>query len=205
MTARALRVATAAAASLSVLAAGGALAAPKPVCNLVKDEKGDAAIVSSQPALDIVTGDIATNAKNITAVIRLDGTPSGANAEAAGGTRYSFLFSPQGAENPQYLSALVPFVGEPTFRTGQAVTDDAGTTTYTNDTDQVEGVIKDDEVTITAPLSAFASRASMKSGTKLSGLQVETFALVGVFLVPVDDAAGKSYVVGTRSCVTPGA
>lgn len=203
MSARALRLVLAGSLALGLVAAGGANAAPKAVCDLVKDEKGDAEILSSQPALDVVTGDIASNAKTITAVMRLDGKPSGGNPQAAGGTRYYFSFNVPGADSPQYLSALVPFVGEPTFRTGQIVSD--GTRrTFTNDAEPVTGSIKDKVLTIHAPVSAFAERAKIKPGTKLSGLTAETFALVGVFLISVDDAGGKTYVAGTRSCVTPG-
>lgn len=186
--------------------AGTAVAAPAkpaPVCNLVKDGKGDAEIVSSQKSLDIVSGDLAADAKTITAVMRLDGTPSGANPEAVGGTRYYFSFTVPGTPDAQYLSAIVPFVGEPSFRSGQIVTD--GTrSTYTNDTESVEGSIKGSVLTITAPVSAFSERAKIKPGTKLSGLTAATFAVVGVLLVPVDDASGKTYTVGTPSCVKPG-
>ncbi len=192
----------------AVALAGGAVAAPakpkaKPVCNLVKDGTGDAEIVSRQAALDIVSGDIASDAKKITAVMRLDGTPSGGNPQAAGGTRYYFSFSVPGAEHAQYLSALVPFAGQPSFRTGQIVAD--GTRrTFTNDSEPVTGSIKGKQLTITAPVSAFAERGRIKPGTKLSGLTAETFALVGVFLISVDDASGKTYVSGTPSCVKPG-
>ena len=190
----------------ALLAAGAATAAPKaaPVCNLVKDAKGDASIVGDQPALDVVTGDLASNAKSITAVMRLDGAPAGANPEAAGGTRYYFSFSLPGLADAQYLGALVPFVGEPSFVTGQIV-DDGTRRTFTNDTEPVTGSIKGNVLTITAPLSAFAERGKLTPGTKISGLTAETFAVVGVLLVAVDDASGKSYVAGTPSCVKPGA
>lgn len=202
MSPRALRAAVAGSLALAVAAAGGAVAAPpKPNCNLVKDAKGDAEIVSSQPGMDIVSGDIATGAKNLSAVIRLDGAPSGGNPQAAGGSRYYFLFSVPGTDDLQYVSAVVPFVGAPTFRTGQAVTSSTGTTTYTNDPETVTGEIKGNEISISAPLSAFASRAKIKPGTKLGALTVETFALVGVLLVSVDEAVGKSYVAGAHSCI----
>lgn len=198
-----LRTLFAASVAGTVVLAGGAVAAPpKPNCNLVKDASGDAEIVTSQPGMDIVSGDIATGAKNLTAVLRMDGAPSGGNPQAAGGSRYYFAFSVPGATNPQYVSAIVPLVGAPSFRSGEVVTSSTGTSTYTNDpAGDVTGEIKGKEITINAPLSAFASRAKIKPGTKISGLTIETFALVGVFLVPVDDAAGKNYVAGSRSCI----
>lgn len=202
-----LRTVLAASMAGAVALAGGAVAAPakaKPVCNLVKDGKGDAKILSAQPALDIVSGDLASDGKSITAVMRLDGTPGGANPEAAGGTRYYFSFSLPKVADAQYLAALVPFAGTPSFTTGQIVAD--GTRrTFTNDAAPASGSIKGNELTITAPIDAFEQRGTLKPGTKLSALTAETFAVVGLLLVSVDDAAGKSYVAGTPSCVKPGA
>jgi hypothetical protein len=200
---RLLRPALLAGLAGSLVAAGGALAAPAPACKIVKDAQGDASILSDQASLDIVTGDLASDGKNITAVMRLAGPPGGANPEAAGGTRYYFSFSVPRVTDAQYLSALVPFVGEPTFRTGQIVAD--GTRrTFTNDPAPVKGSIKGNDLTISAPVSAFADRAKIASGTKLSSLTAETFAVVGILLVGVDEASGKAYTVGTPSCVKPG-
>jgi hypothetical protein len=200
------RTVLAASMAAAVALAGGAVAAPAkaaPVCNLVKDGKGDAEIVSAQPSLDIVTGDLASDGKSISAVMRLDGPPGGANPQAAGGTRYYFSFSLPKVADAQYLAAFVPFAGEPTFTTGQIVAD--GTRrTFTNDAGgEVKGKIAGNEITITAPVDAFEERGAITRGTKLTSLTAETFAVVGLLLVGVDEAAGKSYVAGTPSCVKP--
>lgn len=190
----------------SVVAGGGATAATKaaPVCNLVTDDKGDAEIVTAQPALDILSGDLASDGKNVTAVVRLDGQPAGGNPQAAGGTRYYFEFTAPGSDNPQYLYAAVSVAGAATYRTGE-VTSNGASRSFSSDpvSEAVTGSIKGNVLTMTAPLSAF-TRVKLAPGTKISGLNVETFAVAGVLLLPVDDAAGKAYVAGTPSCVKPG-
>lgn len=204
MSARVLRTAVTASLALSLAGAGGALAGPKTSCDLIKDDTGDAAIVSDQASLDIVTADLASDDKNITAVLRLDGAPSGANPEAVGGTRYYLSFNSPGVAEAQYLAAFVPFAGDPTFRTGQ-ITDNGTSRSFSTDPDPATGKIEENVVTITAPLSAFSERAKVAPGTKLAAPTAETFAVVGVFLVSVDDATGKSYTAGNPSCVKPGA
>lgn len=202
----ALRTAAAFGLVTALAAAGVANAAPKakPSCNLVTDDKGDAAIVSGQPSLDIISGDIATNAKSLTVSIRLDGQPAGGNPEAAGGTRYYFEFTAPGSDNPQYLYAAVPFVGDPTFRTGEVTTTSTNRSFSSDPVDPgVVGSIKGNVLTMSAPVSAF-SRVKVKPGAKLGGLTVETFGVAGVLLISVDDATGKAYVAGTPSCLTPG-
>ncbi|HVE74559.1 MAG TPA: hypothetical protein VNA30_05645 [Mycobacteriales bacterium] len=205
------------AAAAAVLLAGSATAAPKkkpapkpkpvaPVCNLINDEKGDAKFegqVTAHPSFDIITGDLATDGKNVTGVLRMDGNPAGGNPEAIGSSRYYLKFSVPGAEKEQYLGAIVPFTGAASFRTGQVTPNSDGTITYTNDTEPVTGSIKANIITISAPLAAFSARAVIKPGQKL-GLSAETFSLVGVLLVGADDAAGKAYIAGNPSCVKPG-
>ena len=200
-----LRPVLAATLAVGLAVAGSAVAAPKaaPVCKLVKDSKGDAAILRDQPSLDIVSADLASDAKSVTAVLRLDGAPSGANPEAAGGTRYYMEFNLPGSPKAQYLAAFVPFAGSPTFRTGEITTEEARRS-FSTDPEPAKGAIRGNEVTITAPVSTFAARGKVAPGTKLTGLTAETFAVVGVLLVSVDDATGKSYTAGTPSCVKPG-
>jgi hypothetical protein len=197
-------LAVAACAALAA-ATGVATAAPKPVCNVVTDPKGDAAIVTQQDGLDVVSGDIASNAKTITAVIRLGGAPGGGNPQAIGGTRYYFEFTPTGATRAQYLYASVPFLGEPTFHTGE-ITVETGRSSFSTDPTPVTGSIKGNLITISAPMAAF-SRASLKPKKKLGTLTVETFALASAggrgLLIAVDEALGKTYVAGTPSCLKP--
>jgi hypothetical protein len=69
-----LRPALVVALCVSVVAGGAAVAAPKkvkPVCNIVTDAKGDGQLVATPNAkpLDIVSADIATGPKTVTAIL----------------------------------------------------------------------------------------------------------------------------------------
>src|SRR3712207_5332501 len=69
----------------------------KPVCNLIKDAKGDATGTGSpaagpnDPNLDILTADVATNASTLTAVFRLSAFGSAEDSSPLGRT-YTFSF-----------------------------------------------------------------------------------------------------------------
>lgn len=204
-----LRTAFALTAAGTLVFAGAAAAAPAkkaaPVCNQVTDGKDDAEIVTSQPGMDIVSGDISSDAKQLTTVIRLAAAPNTANPEAVGASRYYFEFLAPGAENVQYLQASIAFgTGAATFRSGEIVPSANGST-FTNDplNEGVTGKVEGDVITITAKLSALP-RIKPAVGTKIKGLTVETYALAGVLLLPVDDAVGtKTYTAGAPTCVKP--
>jgi hypothetical protein len=202
--------------ALSVCAAvaaatGIASAAPKakPVCNLITDDKDDAGVVTAQPSMDILSADVASDKKNITAVFRLAGAPTAANPQAPGGTDYYFSFTTSDVADPQFLHMSLPPVGAPTFATGQT-TSVGGQNTSTDDADAATGSIVGNVVTITAPTSAFGGRINLKPGHKLTGLTADVYAQVGVpgvggLLENADTASGpKPYVAGTASCVPVG-
>ena len=194
----------------ALLAAGAATAAPakaKPVCDLIKDAAGDGAVVTASADLDILSGDLASDGKKITAVLRLAGDPSAANPQALGGKNYYVSFTAGG--QPQFLAAeFAPVLGA-TYSTGFEE-DVNGVGNKTSDTEPATGKVDGNVITITAPLSAFGGRASLKPGKKLSGLTAEVFALVGTgatggLLALADDATGSGYTAGAASCVKPGA
>lgn len=190
-------------------ATGVAAAAPKakPVCNVVTDEKGDGSIVTASDDIDIVSADIASNAKTVSAVIRLAGNPSATNPQAPGGKNYYFSFFAPGSEQSQFLAASFDPVAGATYETGFEE-DVNGVGNKTSDTEKVTGSVKGNEITITAPISAFSARASLKPGKKLTGLTVEVFALLGTgttggLLALADDATGTTYTTASASCVKP--
>jgi hypothetical protein len=204
-----LRTALALGISASVLAGGAALAAPaKPVCNLLSDAKGDAYPTTAMPAgpsddtLDIVTADVATNKKTITAVIRLTKVAEQSDTSPTG-YHMVFNFTAPGATNPLYLQY---FSGndalEASFDYGY---DDAvnGLTSLGN-ADGVVDLAKN-EIRISAPLSGFADQASIKPGQKLGDLAVQATRDL-LILLPYADIAdgGAAYTVGAPSCVVPG-
>lgn len=178
-------------------------ASAAPVCELVKDPAGDSVVLTDQPGMDIVSGDIATTAKSITAVIRLAGPPNTINPEAVGGTRYYFEFVAPGSGNPQFLRANLAFgTGALTFATGEKTPTATGSS-FSNDpaNPDITGKIDGKTLTITAPLSALL-RVQPTPGKTLRNLSIETFALAGAFLLPADDVlTTKKYTAGSKTCV----
>ena len=70
--------------------------APKPVCNLVVDKAGDASVLGPDPSdasLDILSADVASHAKYLTAVLRIRNLA--ASSLAATGRNYYVQFSTQ--------------------------------------------------------------------------------------------------------------
>jgi hypothetical protein len=183
----------------------------KPVCNLMTDAKGDGeGLLNSADGLDIVTGDIASDAKNFTAVLRLAGPPSTSpTPDAPEGSNYYVLFSVPSATNVMYLSMSIDFKGAVTYNYGDL--EKLGTSTNYTDRGDATGSIKGSTVTISVPLATLAGLGSIKPGTKVTGLQGEVYVPIGVPMVvsslqPADVSdSGKSYVAGAKSCVTPGA
>lgn len=194
----------------ALLAAGAATAAPaKPVCDLIKDAAGDGEVVTPADDFDILSADIASDGKKITAVLRLAGNPAAVNPQALGGKNYYVSFSAGGSGQPQFLSASFDPVLGASYSTGFEE-DVNGVGNKTSDAEPATGKVDGKVITITAPLGAFSGRASVKPGKKLSGLTAEVFALVGTsatggLLALADEATGGSYVAGSRSCVKPGA
>lgn len=189
-------------------------AAAKPVCNLVEDAKGDTFLVRSQdtagaygpdePAVDIVSADLASDKTNITAVIRVAKLAKTSGTAPTGLTfRLQFASASEQDEN-MYLSASTTGSTD-TFVAGtRAIT--ANLSTKIADATGVFDLAKS-EVRITVPLKVFAAQG-LKPGAVLSltGLDQTASRLLpnggGVF---ADVARSeKSYTAGTPSCVVPG-
>jgi len=205
------------AASLGLLAvAVPSIAAPKkkappPVCNLLTDPKGDATDVSlaegvgpNSPALDILSADIATDATNLTAVLRVDKLSKSDSTSPLGNAWYVY-FTGSGPE--LYVSAIVTPTGE-SFSAGYVETTRTSLGAVTGVFD-----VNKSEIRITAPLAIFATQSAIKAGSKLTSLSALTQRYVGASAAGVSrgvtlsaDAAegGKNYVAGTRSCVAVG-
>lgn len=203
------------------VASASLAATPKKVCNIVTDPKGDAQLegVPGNDNDDILSADIATDGKNLTAVVRMAGMAA-ADPMAPFGRHYLVQFEAKGADTTLFLAAR-------TYPTGtQYVYGYSGTNLVLN-TSYVQGDAKGSidtakhEVRITVPNKVFASHgAKFPKGSKIAptitvyrmlGQGVVRSQQVGPAYVPVgglseafDDAAGKSYVVGTPSCVKPG-
>lgn len=217
MSSRAFRLTVAGSLVLTSLAAGGAVAAPakpKPVCNLVTDEKDDTFLLRSQDgagaygpqenAADIVSADLASDAKNITGVIRVKSLAA-APSTSPGGLSYDINLTSSTTEKPLYLRAVVPNAGTPTAEAGSresvvvtSVSAPLGAGTVVVDKAK-------HEVRFSFPIAHFASVGGMKAGTKLNFGDVTTGRAAGSRAVFADVATdGKTYVAGAKSCVIPG-
>ena len=197
--------------ALAASAAGTADAAVRkpPPCKTITDAAGDS---ERGDELDIVSGDLASNAKTVTAVFRLAELAK-SNSDAPTGMGYYFDFTPTGAATPIYLSFSVTPTTE-AFNFGWvdgSIHRSLGAATGVYDTAKKE-------IRISAPVGAWTTYGNPKAGTKLTALTMSTFWVVGAYvpnpatgsttgggsLQPGDDAAGKTYVAGAASCVVPG-
>ena len=178
-------------------------AAPKPVCNLVQDPKGDADVAGgagNDDTLDIVSSDIATKGKLVTAVVRVT-KASTTSTNYPYGISWRLNFSVGDAQ--LFLSAISDRSGV----VGQyGYTDTTGGHIGGDATAVVDTAAN--EIRITTPLSSFADQATIKPGVVLSKLNSVTGAIaqvsgVGNLRFPtVDTAAGdKTYTAGAPSCV----
>lgn len=183
-------------------------AAVKPSCNLVLDVKGDADqglfSSSSQPAWDIVSADVATDKTNLTTVIRVDKL-SKSVSDDPGGSQWRFDFQVDGVKLFTQATST-PFGDKFTI----GYTD---TTSHAFAASGATGVFDTakNEVRVTAPLASTVSKATIKTGTKLTDLGASAGDYVntaggspsGSF--SADTATGsKNYVAPSKSCVTVG-
>lgn len=186
-----------------------AAAKAKPVCNLVVDAKGDGTgfvqtdqnYLPNDPNLDLVSGDIASNAKTITAVIRTDAQAL-SDSSAPTGRAYYANFTV--GDKELFLAARLDGAGAGTFSAGYI---DTTRTSLGEATGVVDTAKK--EVRITAPLSVFAAQAVLKPGTKIVDLNLLSQRYVGAAgkgATPSADEAtgGATYTAGAPSCVVPG-
>jgi hypothetical protein len=199
----------------SVVAGGAAYAAPRkvaPVCNLFTDPAGDGTgflltdqnYLPNDPQLDIVSGDVASDGKTITAVLRLSALDK-TDSNAPTGRTYYVNFGIGDVE--LNLSAALDQDGGVTYQAGfQDTASRAGLGAVTGVLDLAKK-----EVRIHAPLSIFAEKLPLKAGTKLE--YVEGLAqryvgnrTAGRGVTPSADATdpGKAYTIGAPSCVVPG-
>lgn len=197
--------------------------APAPVCNLIPDVKGDAtaSTVPGDASVDIVGGDFASNAKQITAIVRLDKLAN-PNPQSPTGQSYFVVFNVKGVADTLTLSAgLYPTGNE--FKYGyQGVDPTSGVnTSYTlGDATGVVDMAKS-ELRITADIAKFPQAKSLKAGNRVTTIVAEARRVYGQRVVPsqqvgparaplggvtltFDTADGKAYTLGARSCVPVG-
>jgi hypothetical protein len=191
----------------SVVAGGGAIAAPKaaPVCNLVTDDVGDTASAPfpASNAIDIKSADIGSDGETLTAVLRVAKYTAN-ETETIYGKRYIVAFEGAGLK-PMYLTAL-DYPAGISYNFGE-VTESATGPSYSSTgtakgaIDAAKGEIK---ISVTASDLAAASFGKLQKRGLLKGINAVTFRRVGNQLFEGDDAStSKKYTVGAASCVTP--
>jgi hypothetical protein len=211
-------------------------AAP-PVCNLVQDPSGDApfdvtlGLAASQmpndPNGDILSSDIASDGKFVTAVIRV-------KTLATPGTTwplahfYMLSWTAPGHDTPVYLGGIVdpnPAAGAvfgPQFVFGDGGSFQGALLYYNIDSTAVKGTIDTakNTITLSVPISAISKFGKFTPGNTFSGLEATSQALVNGPVLPTnvapiggsvgwgwaeDTADGtKNYSAGAPSCVKPG-
>jgi hypothetical protein len=200
----------------SVLLGGGAAdaatkhkKAPPPVCNLVTDPAADSGPFAAQgqssgydPSLDIVSADVASDTKNLTAVIRVKHlaqfSPTTPDTNSPLGREWQFNLVINATHNYE-LAAFDGPVG-PNFTTGA----NGGTLDYAHN-----------EIRITQSLSALPF--AMPKGSPMTSLRATAYSTVqldsaagfgnATILSQEDVATGKptaKYFAGTPSCVKVG-
>lgn len=210
-------VCLAVAASL-VAAAGTAYAAtkpkPKPVCNLLTDPAGDAdgtflgegLLPVSEDAVDIVSGDVAADTKNLTTVLRVKKLAT-SSPTAPGGLHWKVFISIAGEEI--YTQVIAPAGGSPTFGYGHI---DGTTGTSSRDGDATGKLdLAKNEVRVTVPAAALPVK--LKPGTRIE-FGPDAVNAGRYFGSPTGSpslsdstdvaSSSKVYRVGTLSCVKPG-
>ena len=215
----------------SGLTTAQAATAPKKVCKIVVDPAGDAGVspLTTGPKApgsqneDLLSADLSSDGKTLTGVLRTAALTV-PDPMAPLGQGFYIEFAAKGVENVLFLAARTYPQGT-TFVYGYSAADPTSglTTSYTIGT--AKGVVDTakKEVRISAPNAGFAKAGTkLPKGLKLSSVAVKTQRILGQSVVPsqsvggtrvpvggllltVDDGTGSNYVVGTPSCVKPGA
>lgn len=204
-------------ASVSAVGAAGAATKPKPkplkpVCNLIVDDKDDANFLGeapNDPNVDIVSGDVASNAKMITAVLRL-ASFSETDPQAPLGRGYYLLFNAPGLDFPIYFNfQITPDLKRYTWGTRETLATGSGSYVRkgvaTGAIDTAKG-----EIRISVPVAEVGTVGVVKPGAKFTNLTANSTVVIGTsatggLVSTVDEATGaKPYVSGYPSCVKPG-
>jgi hypothetical protein len=201
-------------------AAGVASAAPAktapaaaPSCNLMVDGKGDAQFrgaAPNDPNQDIVSGDIASDAKTVTAVLRL-ASFAATDPQSPLGRGYYVLFNAPGSDFPIYFNMqITPDLTRYTWGTSETLATGSGSYVKKGAATGVIDTAKG-EIRISVPVADVNGVAKVNPGTKLTNIAASATTVIGTsasggLVSTVDDATStKPYIAGSPSCVTPGA
>ena len=183
-------------------------AAPAKSCNLAPDPKGDVvatqaseATVTPDPALDLVMGDVGTDKTTVTGLVRLDKLSRPAASSPAGAVYEVRLLTATG----ELTYTLWAHLTGATATFGVGTVNDATAAQLVDSTGTATGVVDlaKNEIRISAPLSALGSP---KQGSKLSFAEIVVKRSAGnqFYGRYADSGGGKSYKVGSPTCVPVG-
>ena len=204
-------------AALAAVPAEAAKVAPA-VCKLIFDDEGDQS-APGDASVDIVGGDFATNGKQVTGIIRLKALTN-PNPASPLGQAYFLTFTVKGSADQLTLGAGLYPTGNQFTYGYQGVDPTSGVnTSYT--LGEAKGVIAGNEIRITADIAKYPQAKFLKNGNKVTTLAADARRVYGQRVVPSqqvgpvraplgglnlthDDATGKTYTLGARSCVAVG-
>lgn len=171
-----------------------------PSCQILKDPEGD--VTPAASSLDITSADLSSDAKVVTAVIRVQKLAA-SDGTAPTGMRWRVQFNVPGRALPYYLGAIK----------GDALDGDAF------EFGEIDGSIQsalgeakgsfelaNNEIRIHAPIGLDGTK-KLSPGTKVDGIRAFAQRAFVVLLSGADSTAADAtgtYVAGSRSCVKPG-
>lgn len=182
------------------LGLSSASAAPAKSCNIMTDPAGDA---TGSTALDVVSGDLASDAKTLTGVVRVTKL-SETDPTSPTGIAWGVRFTAPGSDLPYYLLATKLARGDAGFSFGQV--DGTSLRTLGGATGVID--VAKNEVRIHVKLKDIRLKKGMTiTGSFLQGRRVigdPSAAALYSSADSSDPATSTEYALGTPSCVTPG-
>ncbi len=181
-------------------------------CNQVTDRAGDARdMAGANDSLDILSADVGSDAKTVTAVIRvkklLETSPTAPQTR-----NYYLMFSTNKPSARMFLTAQIYQGGVARYGWGTiGPVDPLGVLTLYDDgfgvLHRATGFldVAKNEIHVSALVSELSAKGGVAPGAKLAKLEAATFYQLGFFIFESDAAESKvDYVAGSPSCVTPG-
>jgi hypothetical protein len=194
----------------------------RPVCHLVTDPRGDAETlavphVPGTDTDDLLSADVASDGRTVTAVLRLVAMQS-PDPVAPGGRGYVLTFARRGGPTTYFLAARTYLTGT-RYQYG-VYADDLLGRSYVKVLGLGTGTISTTrrEVRVNAPVAGLLPRGT-RNGTTLVELRASVYRQWGqepmedpdlapvhvpMVATAVDEGVGDRYVIGTPSCVKPG-
>ena len=176
-----------------------AQAAP-PVCNLITDPAGDA--TGPTQTLDVVSGDIASDKKRITAVIRMANLAE-TDPTSPTGLSWGLEFNAAGTDLPYFILAQRDTRGAVGYSFGSV--DGNSLTVLGGGTGVIDIAKKEVRIHVKA------TDLRIKPGTELTNLLAQGRRFIGAPGLGLylgtdssDPLTSKPYVMGAPSCVKPG-